>query len=122
MQKTYWIISSAITPPPAEFIGKLEIKLPAFFVNSQAPEKFIEVRHCKAVYKDALVNDVKFHSTIVKDYQFDDYFVCFTNETLVKPKKYRWIASDKAINIWFTNMSNQPVEILDFHVDILLMY
>jgi hypothetical protein len=125
MQKTYWSISSAtsLAPPNApNFAGKLEVKLPVFFTNSMNKDKFIEVRYCKAIYKDALVNDIKFHSTIVKEFSFDDHFVCFTNETLVKPKKYRWNSSDKTIQIWFTDIRNQDIDLIDFHIDILLMY
>jgi hypothetical protein len=122
VQKTYWIISSVTSLPPPNFIGKLEINLPVFFTNSMNKAKYIEVRHCKVIYKDTLVNDIKLHSDLVKENQFDDHFICFTNETLVKPKKYKWNSSDKSIRIWFSDIRNQPIEIIDFHVDILLMY
>jgi hypothetical protein len=85
-------------------------------------DKFIEVRHVKVIYNDALVNDVKFHSDIVKEYAFDDHFICFSNEVLVKPKKYRWLGTNKVINLWFTNIKNRQIDITDYHVDILLMY
>jgi hypothetical protein len=120
LQKRYWIISSA--PTFDAINGKIEIKLPVFFTNSMSPHKYIEVRHCKVIYKDTLVNDIKFHSNIVNEDPFDDYFICFTNEVLVKPKKYQWYSSNKTINIWFTNMQNEPVDIIYYHVDILLMF
>jgi hypothetical protein len=121
-QKRYWIISSAPTlRNDLTATNKVEVKLPVFFTNSMN-NRFIEVRNCKVIYRNALVNDVKFHSDLVKEDPFDDHFVCFTNEVLVKPKKYRWNSSDKTITFWFTNMNNQEVEIDQYHIDILLMY
>jgi hypothetical protein len=125
IQKRYWIITSAPTLDSSSIQApqnSFEAKLPVFFTNSMNKNKYIEVRHCKAIYKDALVNDVKLHSDIVKEDPFDDHFICFTNEVLVKPKKYQWNSSDKTIKIWFTNMQNEPVDIIYYHVDILLMF
>jgi hypothetical protein len=133
IQKTYWTISStsileACMPPTTlehsnvTLTGKLEVRLPVFFTNSINPQKFIEVRHCKVIYKDALVNDVKLHSDIIKEHPFDDHFICFTNEVLVKPRKYKWNSSEKTLRIWFSDIRNNPIELTDFHIDILLMY
>jgi hypothetical protein len=133
MQKTYWTISStSILESNANgsdgkavsvgLTGILEVKLPVFFTNSIKLEKYIEVRHCKVIYKDALVNDVKLHSDIIKEHPFDDHFVCFTNEVLVKPRKYKWNSSEKTVRVWFTDIRNNPIELIDFHIDILLMY
>jgi hypothetical protein len=120
LQKVYWVISSATSPPSDN--SKIEVFLPVFFTNSMNKNKYIEVRHCKVIYDDVLVNDVKFHSDIVKEHPYDDHFICFTNEVLVKPRKYHWNGSDKSIKVWFSNMRNKPVEIIDFHIDILLMF
>jgi hypothetical protein len=101
--------------------GISETQLPNWFINSTNPKQIV-VRNCKVVMDDALVNDIKMHSNIVKFAAYDDSFICFTNELMVKPKKYRWDSLEKTIKIWFTNMANQPVAVTAFHVDILLIY
>jgi hypothetical protein len=116
IQKTYFPISPTNFPLTNDGVGKIEITLPSFFTNSMNNDKFIEVRHCKVIYKTALVNDVKLHSDIVKEYAFDDHFICFTNEVLVKPKKFKWMSSNKVFDIWFTDIRNNPIEIIDYHV------
>jgi hypothetical protein len=130
MQKTYYPISSVQfkPPPPPNMdlvdnpVVKIEIPLPVFFTRSQNPDKYIVVRSCKAMVSNSLVGDVKFHSDIVRENPFDDYFICFSNELMVKPKKYKWNNTSKTIKIWFTDMRNEAVGVLQYHVDLLLMY
>jgi hypothetical protein len=98
------------------------IPLPPFFCNSRNEEKYIVVRHCKVIVSDALVNDVKLHSDIVSENPWDDHFICFSNEVMVKPKKYKWNSTNKTINIWFTDMRNNSINPIDYHIDLLLMY
>jgi hypothetical protein len=120
MQKRYFPVSS--TDFGSVLLNKkLNIPLPIFFRNS-TNEKHIIVRNCKIVINNAIVNDIKLHSDIVSTDAYDDHFICFTNELMVKPKKYRWISNSVSINIWFTDMKNNPVEVTDFLIDILLFY
>jgi hypothetical protein len=121
MQKTYFPIASSYYGSIQKG-DKLEVILPPYFRDSQNEQKYIVVRNCKIIVDDALVSDVKFHSDIVKENPYDDYFICFTNELMVKPKKYRWKNSSNTIKIWFTNMRNEPLGVVDFSIDILLIY
>jgi hypothetical protein len=120
--KTYFPISSIVygsyNPSLSE---KIEIILPHYFTISRNP-RYIVVRNCKIVVNDALVNDIKFHSDLVQENPYDDYTICFTNELMVKPKKYRWISSNRSIKIWFTTMKNEPIKVNDYWIDILLIY
>jgi hypothetical protein len=116
LQNRFWIISS---PQYGACHYKNEIPLPVFFTNS-TNNKYIEVRNVKVIYNDTLVNDLKFHSTLVNEDPFDDNFVCFTNE--IFPKTYKWNSSSKTIKIWFSDMANNYQIIDHWLVDILLWY
>jgi hypothetical protein len=118
IQKTYFPITSNPNTP-AQY--PQQITLPPFFINSRN-DKYIVVRNCKVIIADALVNDVKFHSDIVREHPYDDHFICFTNELMVKPKKYKWNSTSTTFNIWFTNMKNANINPIDYHIDILLIY
>jgi hypothetical protein len=120
MQKTYFPISSTSYGSIDKDV-KLEVRLPVYFRDSQQ-EKYIVIRNCKIIVEDALVSDVKFHSDIVRENPYDDYFICFTNELMVKPKKYRWKNSSNTITIWFTDMRNNSIPATDYLIDILLIY
>jgi hypothetical protein len=118
LQKTYWIISgthlSSDTP-------KIEVSLPVFFTTSINKRKNIEVRNCKINVERP--DGIKFHSDIVKENAFDDHFICFANELLIKPRKYHWFSSDKSIKLWFSDMTNQIIDNdFTYHVDLLLTY
>jgi hypothetical protein len=117
-QKTYFQITSQ---PGVMSVFPQQIILPPYFCNSHN-DKYIVVRNCKIIVSDALVNDVKFHSDIVREHPFDDHFICFTNELMVKPKKYKWNSTSRVINIWFTDMHNNPITPTDYHIDLLLIY
>jgi hypothetical protein len=123
VQKSYWPVSSIF--PFGTYIkvpDEYEIKIPEFFTNSARLEKYIVVRGCKALVGDGLVGDLKVHSTLVQKNPFDDYFICFANELMVKSKKYFWNSGNKTIKIWFTDMKNQIVQVTDFSLDLLLVY
>jgi hypothetical protein len=115
-QKTYFPIAST------EFANTVDIPLPPYFCNSKSEQKYIVVRNCKAIVQDALVNDVKLHSDIVRECPYDDHFICFTNELMVKPKKYKWNNTSRTIRIWFTDMKNAPITVTEYLIDILLIY
>jgi hypothetical protein len=120
MQKTYFPISSVNY---GRFNRNLiEIELPVYFRISKSKNKDIVVRNCKIVLHDALVNDIKLHSDIVKENPYDDHFICFTNELMVKPKKYRWNSTNNTIKIWFTDIKNNIIPVDDYLIDILLVY
>jgi hypothetical protein len=123
-QKTYFIISSVQYGPLLSNLNGdvLEITLPPYFGNSQIDQKYIEVRNVKIIIDDALVNDVKFHSTIVRENAYDDHFICFTNELMVKPKKYEWDSTGRTIQIWFTNMRNTKIDAVDYLIELMLWY
>jgi hypothetical protein len=118
LQKTYFPICGSYHPNLYE---KLEIQLPHYFNNSHSV-KYIVVRNCKIVMNDALVNDIKLHSDIVRENPYDDHFICFTNELMVKPKKYKWNNTSSTIKIWFTTFDNKPVKVDHYLIDILLIY
>jgi hypothetical protein len=120
MQKRYFPVSSTEfgTAPLGK---KLNIPLPIFFKNSNN-EKHIIVRNCKIVINNVIVNDIKLYSDIVSNDAYDDHFICFTNELMVKPKKYRWLSNSVSLNIWFSDMKNNPIEVEDYLIDILLFY
>jgi hypothetical protein len=118
VQKSYFPISSYGLAAQNEY----EIKLPEYFTSSIRLEKYIVVRNCKALFNKELVGDLKVHSTIVQKNPYDDYFVCFANELMVKSKKYFWNSGSKYIRIWFTDMKNQPITVNDFLLDLLLVY
>jgi hypothetical protein len=121
MQKTYFIISSTEYGSIVKN-GFLEVYLPVYFRDSQKEEKYILVRNCKIIVDDALVSDVKLHSDIVRENPYDDHFICFTNELMVKPKKYKWNSSSSIIKLWFTNMRNESIAVVDYLVELLLFY
>jgi hypothetical protein len=93
--------------------------LPDAFLESPGP-KWIHIRHCKALYYGSLPGDVKLHSTIVNIAPFDDSFVCFCNEALVKPKKFQYNSSTKTLEFWFKDMFGQEVAIDAFVIELLL--
>jgi hypothetical protein len=122
-QKIYWIISSTEPRNKINEVGKIEVALPVAFTSSTRNFKYIEVRHV-CIIGDTLKADsyYKFHSNIVKEYNFDDSFICLVNTTLVQPKKYKWNSSDKVITVWFNDMNNKPVNPDSYVIEILLHY
>jgi hypothetical protein len=122
-QKLYWIIASTDPRNIINDIGKIEIKLPVAFTKSTRNYKYIEVRHvCAELGAEYTNSFCKFHSDIVKENHFDDSFICLVNNTLVKPKRYKWNSSDKVITIWFSDMANTPINPNSYVIDILLHY
>jgi hypothetical protein len=116
-QKTYFPISSVFYNSYNPNVkDKIEIELPSYFKNSKEP-RYIVVRNCRIVLNNALVNDIKFHSHIVQENPYDDYFICFTNELMVKPKRYRWNRNNNTIRIWFTDTRNNKILVNDCHID-----
>jgi hypothetical protein len=123
MQKTYFIIASTQYGPIKKDVnnGVLELQLPPEFLNSRN-KKHIEVRNVKLLYKDVVVADAKFHSTIIYENPWDDHFICFANEQLVKPKKYEWKASKPTIKIWFSDMKNKILDADDYTIETLIIF
>jgi hypothetical protein len=93
--------------------------LPDSFLEAVGP-KWIHVRHCRALYYGNLPGDVKLHSTIVSLSPYDDFFTCFCNEVLTKPKKVAYNSNNKTLQFWFRNMSGEEVPIDAFVIELLL--
>jgi hypothetical protein len=132
VQKLYLPISSTMTinTKPLKFVDMpntngsgtrktILFDLPSVFLEVGGP-KWIYIRHCRALYYGNLPADVKLHSTIVSLSPWDDSFVAFCNETLVKPKKFQYNSSEKTVQFWFKDMNGQEVPVDAFVIELML--
>jgi hypothetical protein len=132
VQKLYLPISSTLTinTKPLKFIDMpntngagtrktILFDLPNVFLEASNP-KWIYIRHCRALYYGNLPADVKLHSTIVSLSPYDDSFVAFCNETLVKPKKFQYNSNEKTIQFWYKDCFGQEVPIDAFVIELML--
>jgi hypothetical protein len=85
-----------------------------------APDPLLKIQTARKMISE--IAFVKLHSDIVRSDPFDDYFICFANQTQVRPKKYKWNNTSKTITVWFTDIDNNPMLTPSFHIDLLLMY
>jgi hypothetical protein len=97
----------------------LFVDLP-FALLEASGDKYIFIRHVKALALGGIPSDVKMHSSIVSLAPFDDSFACFCHETLVKPKKFQYHSSNKTLSFWFKNLLGEEVIIDSFVIELLL--
>jgi hypothetical protein len=132
VQKLYLPISSTLTinTKPLKFVDMpnssgtgtrktILFDLPSAFLEVAGP-KWIYVRHCRALYYGNLPADVKLHSTIVSLSPYDDSFVAFCNETLVKPKKFQYNSNEKTVQFWFKDTFGNEIPIDSFVIELML--
>jgi hypothetical protein len=120
IQKSYFIIASTQFGAVKKD-EPLEIQLPPDFLNSRNI-KHIVVRNVKSLVEYSPYANIKFHSTIVHENPWDDHFICFADEQLVKPKKYEWRSAKTTIKIWFTDIRNFKLTVDDYTIELLLIY
>ncbi len=109
MVKTYFITDSLYNSFPVEFTCSRE-------------PKFIHIQHCRAVFKDYLVGDIELHASFIQRNGYCDNFVCFTNFTMTKYKKYEYTGTRPDFRIWFTDMNGNPVTVQNFKLEMMLEY
>jgi hypothetical protein len=95
--------------------------LPFNFLEASG-QKYIHIRHVKALHNKSMPGDVKLHSSVVSLAPYDDSFACFCNETLVKPKKFQYNSNNKTLSFWFKDMIGNEVDIDAFVIELLLEY
>lgn len=108
--KTYFWTNTLVNRFPPEFV-------------SSKNRKWIVVQGCKATFKDKLVGDVIMHADFIQRDHFLDYSCCFVNEDASRDvAKYEIINDIKTFRIWFTDLKQNPVDIEDFALKLLLIY
>ena len=103
------------------YTNTLETKLPDEFITS-ANKKFIHVIHCRCIYSNYLVGDIKLHASFIQRHDYMDSFVCFTNTILTKYKKYEVTRPKPTFKIWFSDMEGNTVEVQNFVLELMLEY
>ncbi len=103
------------------YTSSLETKLPHEFVYSENP-KYIIVIHCRAIYADSMVGDIKMHASFIERNRYDNGFCIFTNTILTKYKKYEIKRRDPSFTLNFTDMNGQSIDPQSFTLELLLVY
>lgn len=115
--KTYFYVNGAGNSPSKCY----ERSFPHEFVFSKNP-KFIHVIHCRGIFSNALVGDVMLHASFVERDNYLDSFICFTNTVLCKYKKYEVTHVKDKFKVWFTDLTNNPIDVQQFVLELMLEY
>jgi hypothetical protein len=122
VQKLYFPVSSTNNRVKVIDDGvnmKVVVDLPDAFMSASTP-KWIHVRNVRALHYSNIAHDIKLHGTVVGLAPYDDSYICFCNELLVKPKKYAYNNNNKTLSFWFKDMKGEYVYIDAFVIEIML--
>ena len=100
-------------------------RFPEAFINSKN-RRWVEIHHCKVLYKDNDVQDIVLHSDIVKRDAYLDHAIMNVNETRTKYKKYEYTQQNQYFTIWFTSFAYPDKSIeadkITFLCEMMLIY
>jgi hypothetical protein len=120
VQKLYFTVSSTIERVKFDIkTKKITVDLPDDFASASGP-RFIHVRHARALHYQGLPADIKLHGSVISSAPYDNSYICFCNEVLVKPKTYAYNTNRKTLEFWFADMFGAYVNVEAFVIELML--